>query len=175
MTTRTIIQNHNFARLTIIISSIFIMNGCIHDTAYDQFRHVPDNGWTVKDTLTYNVQLDSIQQNYFLSVETRNRGDYPYNDIYLKVMNNARDSTRFETDTLKLVLGTKVNRHSKWLGTGISNIYQMTHRYRSMTLPKRKGNIIFKIIPVMRDPVLTGMSDIGLKLSTSAPRQYEGK
>jgi gliding motility-associated lipoprotein GldH len=169
-------QRHRYSIIgKLFMFSCLLLFGCEEGTVYNQYRHVPDAGWTNKDTLSFDVNVDSIPAKYMLSIETRNRGDYPYNNMYLLVMNNAKDSTVFVSDTVRFILSKEINGHHKWLGAGISDLYQMSHTYKSITLPQRKGHIIFKIKHIMQDQFLTGISDIGLKLSTYEPHQYGEK
>lgn len=163
-------MRHNAILLYLML---MLLTSCEHDSVYHQFRHIPDGGWTTKDTLSFDVEVDSTHTAlYQLSIETRNRGDYPYKNLFLQVSNNAKNSAVFVTDTVRYVLADK---EGHWLGMGISNLYQMAHSYKSIKLPLRKGHILFKIKPIMTDSALAGISDIGLKLSTSDPHLYGGR
>ena len=145
----------------LILLMLFLLSSCNNQTVYHSYQHISDDGWSKSDTLFFNVPLtDSTVYAYKLSVEIRNKGNYPYTDLYLFLSHNTSDSTIFVTDTLKCTLA---DSEGKWQGTGLGSFYQT--RIPGKDFPTlRKGNYVFKISQGMQDALLQGINDIGIHI-----------
>lgn len=140
---------------------LFILTACESNTTYHSYLHPSDKGWGKKDTLTFKVPIKDSLDTYSVDVEVRNRADYPYCNLFLFVSHNTKDSTVFVTDTIEYALADKTG---SWTGTGWGSLHQSSSHYTFIT-PKRKGNIIIKVAHGMREEVLDGISDIGIKIT----------
>lgn len=130
------------------------------NTVYHSYNHVSNKGWSKSDTLAYYVLATDSLKPHMASVEIRNQESYLYKDIYLFISHNTKDSTIFITDTLHYMLADK---NGKWLGAGLGTLFQSSLLYYKFT-PEHSGNYTFKIAHGMKENLLKGISDVGLKI-----------
>lgn len=144
----------------ILLLSLILLTACDSNTMYHSFLHVSKEGWKKSDTLTFKAPITDSLATYRISVEVRNRIDYPYRNLYLFISHNTQDSTAFVTDTIQYSLA---DESGKWLGTGVGSLYQSACSYTYIA-PRRSGNIVFKVSHGMQDNVLIGINDIGIEI-----------
>ena len=144
--------------LLLFVASALI--ACDKQTVYHSFQSIPAEGWLQKDTLSFNVEVPDSFTYYKLSVEIRNRNDYPYQNLTLSISCHTPDSTALPTDTLQITLA---NKEGKWKGTGWGSLYQSEFPIGSIQIGK-PGIYQFKIAYAFPDKVLSGINDIGIKL-----------
>lgn len=143
--------------LLFIVSAIC---ACDKQTVYHTFQSVPGDGWLRQDTLCFEVAVPDSQTYYKLSVEIRNRSNYPYQNLNLSVSYDNPDSIRISADTLNAVLTTK---EGIWTGDGWGGLYQSAISAGSIKIGKA-GNYLFKIAYTLPDEKLRGINDVGIKL-----------
>ncbi len=145
----------------ILLLSLILLTACDSDTMYHSFLHVSKEGWKKSDTLTFKAPITDSLATYRISVEVRNRIDYPYRNLCLFISHNTQDSTVFVTDTIQYSLA---DESGKWLGTGVGNLYQSVCSSYTFIAPRRSGNLIFKLSHGMKDNVLIGINDVGIEI-----------
>ncbi|HRR62823.1 MAG TPA: gliding motility lipoprotein GldH, partial [Paludibacteraceae bacterium] len=63
--------------------------------------------------------------------------------------------------------------HGKWLGSGVGNVFEMPVLYKQNECFKQSGTYTFQIIQGMRNEVLPGISNVGLKVEKiSSPKKH---
>ena len=92
----------------------------------------------------------------------RYQESYPYRDIWLGVSHNTEDTLTYVTDTLQLFL---VDEAGNKTGNGLCGLYQCNLPYKAFIPIRTEGSTrTFRIVHIMRDNPLTGISDIGIQL-----------
>lgn len=155
------LKNRNFYLKGIIL--LFVTStliACDKQTVYHSFQSIPTEGWQRKDTLFFNVDVPDSFTYYKLSVEVRNRNDYPYQNINLSISCNDSAANPLPADTLQLILA---NKDGRWKGTGWGSLYQLEFSAGGVQISK-PGSYHFKIAHTLPDEVLRGINDIGIKL-----------
>lgn len=155
------LNNSNFGLIGIIL--LFVASAlaaCDKQTVYHSFQAIPSEGWQRKDTLFFTVEVPDSSTDYKLSVEVRNRNDYPYQNINLSISYNEAATHPLRVDTLQLML---VNEDGRWKGTGWGGLYQLEFPAGDVRIGK-SGIYHFKIAHTFPDEVLYGINDIGIKL-----------
>lgn len=127
---------------------------------YHSYNPISEQGWAKSDTLLFHVNIPDSLTTYKVSVEIRNNNSYPYKNLYLFVSNNTKDSTIFATDTIKYVVAEE---SGKWIGTGFGTLYQSGQTIGKF-VPLHPGKYIFKVVHGMKDRLLQGISDVGLRI-----------
>lgn len=146
---------------SLIIILIILLSACNTETVYHSYHHISKDGWSKSDTLVFNTLLPDTLNAYQLTVEVRNLGNYPYQDLYLFVRSNPINSCLFTADTIKCALA---DEQGQWNGNGLGAIYQNTFPTRSIPF-HHQNEITFKITHGMTDPLLKGISDIGIRIT----------
>lgn len=110
--------------------------------------------------MRFDVKVEDTVHIHKFYLNIRHSTDYRYANIYLFINSTFPDGKEAR-DTVECILAEP---SGKWLGKGISNTRdnQILLR-RGLRFPKT-GNYIFEIEQAMREPELTGIMDIGLRI-----------
>ncbi|WP_321481302.1 gliding motility lipoprotein GldH [uncultured Bacteroides sp.] len=139
---------------------LLLSSSCNNKTVYHSFLHIPDSGWDKNDTLSFNISVKDSMTYLHLSAEVRNKNDYPYQNLYLFIKNNLKDSSTWKIDTLRFLL---IDKKGNWLGNGWGSLYQLDKPFDSLFVP-HPGTFQIKISHGMKDVSLKGINDIGVRV-----------
>ena len=154
-------KNRNICLKGIILLFVAsLSSACDKQTVYHSFQSLPSEGWMRKDTLYFNVNVSDSLTYYKLSMEVRNRNNYPYQNLSLSVCYDSPDSVSLPADTIQLALA---DTEGIWKGDGWGGLYQTAVPAGSIRIDK-SGTYRFKIAYVLPDETLQGLNDIGIKL-----------
>lgn len=108
----------------------------------------------------YTIYVDDF--NSEIEIGIRYQESYPYRDIWLEVSHNTKDTLTYVTDTLQLFL---VDEAGNKTGNGLCGLYQCDLPYKASIPIRTEGSArTFRIVHIMTDNPLTGISDIGIRL-----------
>lgn len=146
--------------LSAIFITLLILSGCSKKESFAEFRDIPAKGWNRYDTLVFSPTLKE-KELYNIDIETRNRADYPYQNIWFFIVAQQDTLTVF-SDTIQLTLADKMG---KWAGSGWGSLYELTSPYKkSFCLQKSNKALKIKIVQGMRDFDLQGMESVGIRI-----------
>lgn len=133
---------------------------CDRNRFYDRSVSIPGNGWHKDSTALFNVDVKDTVGLYRVLINLRNNNDYLYNNFYL-FLNSTLPNGDLARDTIELILA---DRTGKWLGRGFGRIKdnQVEVRY-GLRFPQ-KGNYTFEIEQAMRDTILAGIVNVGIRI-----------
>jgi len=149
-----------FCKLFIFVSIILGIISCSHKETFLKFHSFANAKWNRDNPAVFNVKIEDNSQRYDVSIELRNNDDYPFSNIWLFVDYKMPDGNS-RVDTIGADLA---DIYGKWQGKGLS-LYNLSIPYESTILFPDTGIYIFSIRQGMRIDPLTGISDIGLKVS----------
>lgn len=155
------LKNNGIIRKCILV--LFIagaFSACDEQTVYHAFRSIPQAGWQRQDTLLFDVPVPDSLTYYKLSVELRNRTDYPYQNISLSVCYDGPEVHPMPADTIQITLADK---EGIWKGDGWGGLYQSASFVGGVKIGK-PGHYLFKIAYTLPDGILPGINDVGIKL-----------
>lgn len=146
-----------FVLLLILVTVAF---SCDRSRFYDHTVNVPGDGWHKDSTAVFNVEISDTIGLYKFYINLRNNNDYLYSNFYL-FLNSTLPNGELARDTIELTLA---DRSGKWLGKGFGRLKdnQVEVRY-GLRFPLR-GNYLFEIEQAMRDTVLVGIENIGIRI-----------
>lgn len=144
----------------ILLFIVSILSACDKQTVYHVFQTIPQEGWKRQDTLFFDVIAPDSQTYYRLTVEVRNRNNYPYQNIGLSVCYDGPEVKKLPADSLQIILADK---EGIWKGDGWGGLYQSALSAGSIKIGK-PGNYLFKIAYTLPDDILPGINDVGIKL-----------
>lgn len=149
-----------YLKCIILLFIASTLGACDKHTVYHSFQSIPQKGWLRQDTLLFNVMVPDSQTYYKLSVEIRNRNDYPYQNFNFSICYNGPGINKLPADTIKATLA---NKEGIWQGDGWGGLYQSIFSIGSIKIGK-SGNYLFKVAYTLPDNILSGINDIGIKL-----------
>ena len=155
------LKNRNLCLKGIILLFVAsLLSACDKQTVYHSFQSLPTEGWLREDTLSFDVKVTDSLTYYKLSLEVRNRSNYPYQNLPLSICYTIADSIPSPTDTIQLILADK---EGIWKGDGWGGLYQTAVSAGSVQIGK-PGTYLFKVAYTLPDERLQGINDIGIKL-----------
>ena len=147
-------------RLLLFILCCFFLSACLNKNTYTDFHSLKNGEWNKDSICHFEVSISDTINPHQIFINTRNNDLYPYQNIWLFVdiktpLGNIRK------DTIGFYLA---DDFGKWLGKGI-NVYKLEIPYEEYFIFRQSGTYSFSIRQGMRDDVLKGMNEIGIKLT----------
>ncbi|MFO7574732.1 MAG: gliding motility lipoprotein GldH [Bacteroidales bacterium] len=150
--------------LLAVVAAIAI--SCQPEIMYFGHFDFRSNEWNRQKTVRFEAEITDTLSAARVDINLRTGSDYPYRNIYLFVSTFAPGGERI-TDTLEYMLADEKGRR---YGRGRGDIRELNLSYRDNVYFPRKGTYMFLIEHAMRTESLTGVYDIGIKIS-----RQEGK
>lgn len=150
----------NQIRLSSLLFLTFLLISCHPNEVYFEYQPVNIQGWSKDSVLKFPVTISDAESRYNIVINTRNNTNYPYQNMWLFVKEIYPDNV-VRKDTIDFYLA---DDFGKWLGSGVGALYNMPVLYRSGFKFPQKGVYTFEIQHGMRDSMIVGISDIGLKV-----------
>ena len=146
-----------------IFSAFLFFVSCDRSKVFDLYKEVDSQGWDVTDTISFEVEIDSQENGlYNTFIGLRNNNDYLYANIFFFV-NVELPSGIHRIDTLQYILAAP---DGKWLGSGVGEIKYNLLKFKENE-SMQSGLYKYKIVHGMRDDVLIGIEDVGLRIERS--------
>ncbi|WP_294208875.1 gliding motility lipoprotein GldH [uncultured Chryseobacterium sp.] len=137
-----------------------------HSPEGDVKMNSVDNKWNKKSEQKFNLEIADPQNPKNIIFVVRNNNDYPYSNIRFIVNFTNLQNKKKETDTLNYVLAKP---NGEWLGTGFGDTKETLFQYRLNYRFPSKGKYKIGLIQAMRNDVLPGIEDVGVKIETAKP------
>lgn len=145
-----------------VVLLCFLFIACTtSNVIYHSFHAVNPKGWEKQDTLHFSIPIE-IEEKLLLELEVRHLSYYKYRELKLSLCYNLMDSTIIETDSLCITLA---NDKGRWNGIGIGSIYQLKDTLLITDVPA-PGNYQIEISHLMQEETLSGIHDIGVKITS---------
>ena len=132
---------------------------CSSNDVFFQYKAVTPKGWNKDSLYTFDVKITDTVSAYNVYVNVRNRGEYPYQNLWLFLDKTSPDKIQVK-DSVECYLA---DQRGKWLGSGIGSVMEMPILYQQNAHFKKAGIYHYKIVHGMRDSVLIGINDIGMR------------
>lgn len=133
----------------------------------DSYR-LEGRNWSMYDPARYSCVIEDSLSTFNIDFTVRTSTDYPYRNMYLFVVTSFPSGDTV-TDTINAMVA---DEKGKWLGRGAGDLRELTIPYKSNVYFPEKGEYHFSVIQGMRDTVLKGVHDMGMKISR---RERKGK
>ena len=153
-----------FFNCIIFLSLIAGLISCDRKRVFESYKELDSKGWNKDSIVVFNVAITDTIKNHNLLVNIRNKGTYPYSNIYLFMTIGAPDGTS-RTDTVEFTLAEPSGR---WKGSGIGGLHDNQILYRNSVSFPKKGIYKFEIKQGMRDNVLPGIRDVGIRIEKAS-------
>jgi gliding motility-associated lipoprotein GldH len=143
-----------------VLFLLLFLAGCQPGVVYDDTKSFTGSVWKSDDVIRFDIDLRDTVSIHKFYLSLRHETSYRYANLFLFIHTTYPNGTE-ANDTVECILA---DPSGKWLGKGITNIrdYQVLLR-RGLRFPQM-GTYIFEIEQAMREPELTGIMDIGLRI-----------
>lgn len=124
------------------------------------YQPTPVDGWEMTDSLTFSIDTVRTAGTYRLTVGLRTSAShaYPYRDVTLQIVERISGRPQYVVNTNCHL----TNAEGDISGHGIAS-YQYAFDIGTMQLQERDTGTI-TIRHLMRDPILRGITDVGIRL-----------
>ena len=146
--------------LCFVIGMTALVTSCDPARVFDETVAIEGPGWHRDSVFHYHVEVvDTLQlHNFFISM--RNNTDYPYSNIYI-FLTTTFPNGHSTTDTIECILA---GRDGHWLGNGSGRIKDNLIMLQPNLRFPIAGDYHFSLEQAMRDTVLVGIEDVGLRI-----------
>lgn len=145
---------------TAILMLLATAPGCIRQPYFEENFAFDPRGWGYEVKPSFDVEINDTTAVYSLFLNLRHTGGYKYSNLFL-LISVAGPEQDTVTDRFEFTLAAPDGR---WLGDGSGNIYSYRIPFSDSTRFRRKGLYRFRMEQNMRDPMLAGIEDAGLRI-----------
>ena len=139
---------------------------CDPDGIYESNVDIPAEGWRRTDLARFEVDIADTDSPCNIYINVRNNNSYKYMDLWLFVDVHS-PSGIVERDTVKVILA---DFHGKWLGHGLGSKFDTRLFLRRNVKFPVAGKYVFEYEQAMREELLTGIEDIGLRIEKATEK-----
>ena len=146
-----------------VLFALILFSSCSYDNLFDSYIDLPAEGWRSDVIYDFEVEIDAAQGvSYDYLIGLRNNNDYLYANIFFFAQMEGPDGVIYR-DTLQYLLAEP---NGKWLGSGVGEIKHNLFKYKETQL-LQSGFYRFRLSHGMRDDLLVGIEDVGLRIEES--------
>lgn len=144
-----------------ILSLLLLSNlSCSDSRIFDDVQGMESDEWKSFDIIKFNVSVSDTATAYDILVHIRNTNKYEYSNLWMFVETSSPNGAVIR-DTVEFFLADK---SGEWLGDGISSVNSLLVPYKSNIRFPYRGVYTFKFQQAMRNDILHGIKDIGLRI-----------
>lgn len=129
-----------------------------HNQGFDQRVVIPEAAWDVNNRVPFDVTVNDTTEIYSFGMNLRHLENYRYSNLYV-FLHTKMPNGNMTRDTIQCVLATPDGR---WVGKGSGSMRDVKIVLNPHLRFPLEGAYHFEIEQAMREPVLKGISDIGL-------------
>jgi gliding motility-associated lipoprotein GldH len=153
------------------------MNTCglPDNTIIEEFQPLEKGTWGWKETKTFSFDIDDSSHYYNITCGIRLKGTYNYSNIWMiyELSESPVDSTASNNSVIIPLIKKQfqielADQTGRWLGKGMSNLISFEKPLLLKTKLK-KGHYTFKLSQNMREDLLSGVNDVGIKVEKAQP------
>jgi len=144
----------------IFFSILAVFVSCDKNLVFEKNLPIPDDGWNKDSVLLFDIPITDTLQNHNFYINVRNDIKYKYSNLWLFIEID-RPGNISVTDTFEITLA---DPSGKWLGEGFGGVKNRQVIYKGNIYFPVSGEYKINIRHGMRENVLKGIDDIGIRL-----------
>lgn len=141
----------------ILIVLMLGLTACTNDS-FDKRTVIPEAKWRQEDRVAFDVDINDTLSGYEFGIGLRHLENYRYSNLFV-FLHTRMPNGNVTHDTIECTLATP---EGKWLGKSSGSMRDMIVPLNENLRFPLTGTYHFEIEQAMREPVLKGISDIGL-------------
>ncbi len=136
--------------------------GCSFNSVYEHSQDIPNEEWNKNIPVKFEIPVTDTINGFKIVVNVRNSNEYPYSNLFLFLTTYSPQGNSIR-DTIEMKLA---DDNGKWLGKGFGGVWSSEIVLRSNRVIRFPSSGTYKvdIVQAMRDDVLRGIKDIGIKV-----------
>ena len=141
----------------ILIVLMLGLTACTNDS-FDKRTVIPEAEWRQEDRVAFDVDINDTVSLYRFGIGLRHLENYRYSNLFV-FLHTRMPNGNVTHDTIECTLATPEGR---WIGKSSGSMRDRVVPLNDNLLFPMNGTYHFEIEQAMREPVLKGISDIGL-------------
>lgn len=147
-------------KISFILLIVTILSSCGNkNVIFDESVIISNAAWNNQDFPYFDVNVEDTASAYNFYLNIRHLENYRYSNFYMFLHTTFPDGNQTH-DTIELVLSYPDGR---WIGKGSGSMRSNDILLNNNLHFPAKGNYRFEIEQAMREPVLEGITDVGLR------------
>ncbi len=142
----------------ISLISMFLSCGN-NNVIFDESVIIPNSSWDNQELPYFDVNIEDTVSVYNFYFNIRHLENYRYSNFYMFLHTTFPNGNQTH-DTIELILSYPDGR---WIGDGSGSMRSNEILLNNNLRFPIKGNYHFEIEQAMREPILNGVTDVGLK------------
>lgn len=142
----------------IIIVVLGLMIISCTNPSFNKRTVIPEAEWPVEHRVSFDVPIDDTVNGYVFGMELRHLENYRYSNLFV-FLHTTFPNGNITHDTIECTLATPEGR---WIGKGSGSMRDLRIPLNEALRFPLVGTYHFEIEQAMREPVLKGISDIGI-------------
>ena len=148
-------------KFSIATLMVLLCCSCSDGTISHSYETLSPEGWAREQLLSYEVEVDSLNNSCDISLELTYNNDYPYSNLYLFVSANDTIGNQIFSDTLNVTLA---DEFGQWIGDGWGGVYQQIVDYKTSYQFPTSGAYNISVKQGMRDNPIMGIERVGVRI-----------
>ena len=136
---------------------VLLLSGCTDDS-FEERTVIPEAEWAQENRVAFDVNINDTISGYVFGLDFRHLENYRYSNLFV-FLHTRMPNGNLTHDTIECTLATPEGR---WLGKSSGSMRDLHVPLNENLRFPLKGTYHFEIEQAMREPVLKGISDIGL-------------
>ena len=133
------------------------MTSCANDS-FNKRTVIPEAEWRQENRVAFDVDINDTLNGYVFGIGLRHLENYRYSNLYV-FLHTTLPNGNHTHDTIECTLATPEGR---WIGKSSGSMRDLLIPLNESLRFPLTGPYHFEIEQAMREPVLKGISDIGL-------------
>jgi gliding motility-associated lipoprotein GldH len=152
-----------YSKLFSLFGILALLSSCGRNIVYSKYQTFENKEWHAKDKVTFDLDMQDIQNLHDISLMVRHADSYPYSNLYLFLTTKYPDG-KVTLDTLECILA---NEKGEWMGDGAGDIFDITIPLKQSTRFPLAGKYSFTFEQAMRTDPLPMIMDFGFEIKRS--------
>ena len=149
-----------------MVAGCALFFACDSSTLYNQYQVIDNTAWTKEKVYYFTFEIEDNTKAYDIFFDIRNNNKYPYQNLWL-FCNEEPPIGKLKKDTTECILA---DEFGKWHGHGIS-LYESSYPIRLNYHFPYTGQYTFSFRQGMRDSIIYGIQEIGLRVIPTSPSE----
>ena len=140
-----------------IIGFLMVLAGC-GNHGFEQRVVIPEAKWAMENRVPFDVTVNDTVGVYAFGMSLRHMENYRYSNLYV-FLHTTMPNGNVTHDTIQCLLAQPDGR---WVGKSSGSMRDLRITLNPALRFPLEGSYHFEIEQAMREPVLKGISDVGL-------------